>query len=69
MKFPEEVHTCHRMDMIEFCVKEVIPDMWPCGLLEHCIVSSSSIKNEICTFDCGDDSYARDEEFMHYIFA
>ena len=33
------------------------------------LISSSSIKKEFGTLDCGDDFCVRDEDFMRYVFA
>ena len=42
--------------------------MWPSDPLEHCLVSSSSMKNEVATQAGGDKFYAREDEFMRCVF-
>ena len=51
-KFSEEVHTCHRVNMIESCVKELFHDMWPSDSLEHCLVSSDRMRVRINRMSC-----------------
>ena len=69
LKFPYEVHTCHKVDIIKACVREAFHDMWPSDPLEHYLVSSSSMKNEVATQVGGDEFYAREDKFMCCVFA
>ncbi|PON31355.1 hypothetical protein PanWU01x14_370540, partial [Parasponia andersonii] len=67
LKFPNEVHSCNRLDVLDYCVRDVIHDVLSYNPLEHCLMNSHFRKGTLPTTKFGESCYGINKEHVNYM--
>ncbi|PON44674.1 Aspartic peptidase domain containing protein [Trema orientale] len=65
LKFPNEVHSCNRLDVLDYCVRNAIHDVLSYDPLEHCLMNSHFRKGTLRTTEFGESCFGINEDHVN----